>query len=186
MAPGQDSNILDRPGTHTIFPFNPEFEEQVPLIFPQRMTTEVEGDFVVFLIGMRINRWWKVHKWLPVALAMRRMLQELAAHPEAGLMSVQPGLNVIVQYWRSFEHLERYARSHDHEHWPAWVWFNKAVRAASGDVGIWHETYKVEAGAYEAIYASMPRIGLALAGAHVPVGATRGTARARWQAGAPA
>ena len=39
-------------------------------INPQRMTVEIDSDFVVFLIGMRINRPWKVHKWLPVFLAM--------------------------------------------------------------------------------------------------------------------
>jgi Monooxygenase af470-like len=39
---------------------------------------------------------------------------------------------------------------------------------ASGDVGIWHETYLVSAGSYEAIYGNMPRIGLATAGEHLP------------------
>ncbi len=37
----------------------------------QRMTAEMKGEFVVFLIGMRINKPWKLHKWLPVFLAMR-------------------------------------------------------------------------------------------------------------------
>jgi Monooxygenase af470-like len=50
-------------------------------VIPSRMTAEVEGDFVVFLIGMRINKPWKVHKWLPVFLAIPRMLKELAAAP---------------------------------------------------------------------------------------------------------
>jgi hypothetical protein len=35
-------------------------------VIPQRMSAQVEGDFVVFLIGMRINKPWKLHKWLPV------------------------------------------------------------------------------------------------------------------------
>jgi hypothetical protein len=52
----------------------------------QRMTVEVEGDFVVLLIGMRINKPWKVHKWLPVFLAMPRMLKELKNRPESGLL----------------------------------------------------------------------------------------------------
>ena len=43
-------------------------------ILPERMTAEIEGDFVVFLIGMRINKPWKIHKWLPVFLAMPKML----------------------------------------------------------------------------------------------------------------
>lgn len=156
----------------------------MPQIFPQRMTAEIDGDFVVFLIGMRINRWWKVHKWLPVALAMPRMLKELRNKPDAGLLGVTFTPSVIVQYWRSFEHLEHYARSHDHEHWPAWVWFNKSVRAASGDVGIWHETYLVKAGQYEAVYASMPRVGLAAAARHLSVSEAKEGARQRLEAGA--
>ncbi|OFA03606.1 monooxygenase family protein [Duganella sp. HH101] len=39
------------------------------MIHSERLTAEVEGDFVVFLIGMRINKPWKIHKWLPVVLA---------------------------------------------------------------------------------------------------------------------
>jgi hypothetical protein len=43
-------------------------------VIADRMTAQMEGDFVVFLIGMRINSFSKVHKWLPVAMAMPRML----------------------------------------------------------------------------------------------------------------
>jgi Domain of unknown function (DUF4188) len=31
-----------------------------------RYVADLEGDFVVFLIGMRINKPWKLHRWLPV------------------------------------------------------------------------------------------------------------------------
>lgn len=143
------------------------------------MTAEIDGDFVVFLIGMRVNRPWKLHKWLPVFFAMPRMLKELARSPESGCLATHQGLGVIVQYWRSFDHLEAYARSHDAEHWPAWVAFNRKVRISSGDVGIWHETYLVRAGEYECVYGAMPRMGLALAGRHVTVGAHREGARER-------
>jgi hypothetical protein len=155
-------------------------------IHPQRMTAEIDGDFVVFLIGLRINRPWKLHKWLPVFLGMPRMLRELADHPECGYLGHVSGGLMLVQYWRSFEHLERYARSHDHEHWPAWVAFNRKVRVSSGDVGIWHETYLVRAGEYEAIYGAMPRYGLAAAGRHVPIAGARDTARGRVGLGEPA
>jgi hypothetical protein len=70
-------------------------------IYPQKMTAELDGEFVVFLIGMRINKPWKIHKWLPVFLAMPRMLKELAAHPEAGFLGHIMSPGVIVQYWRS-------------------------------------------------------------------------------------
>jgi hypothetical protein len=149
--------------------------------FAQKMMAEIDGDFVVFLIGMRINKPWKLHKWLPVFLAMPRMLKELEAKPDAGLLGYEQYLGVIVQYWRSFDHLERYARGKDGQHWPAWVAFNKNVGYASGDVGIWHETYKVSAGQYESVYGGMPRIGLAKAGRHVQVSAARDSARGRMQ-----
>lgn len=140
----------------------------MPSVMPQRMAAQIEGDFVVFLIGMRINKPWKLHKWLPVFLGMPRMLNELKARPDSGFLGAIFGLKVIVQYWRSFEHLEAYARSKDSEHWPAWVAFNKRSGRSRGDVGIWHETYLVSAGRYEAIYSGMPPIGLGQAGTLVP------------------
>lgn len=170
-----------RPAIRHLAPLSPTAMNP-PL--PQRMTAEIDGDFVVFLIGMRVNRPWKLHKWLPVFLAMPRMLKELARSPESGCLATQRGLSVIVQYWRSFDHLEAYARSHDGEHWPAWLAFNRKVRIASGDVGIWHETYMVRAGEFECVYGAMPRMGLALAGRHVPVGAHREQARERLGAAA--
>jgi hypothetical protein len=125
----------------------------------QRMTVHLEGDFVVFLIGMRINRWWKFHKWLPVATAMPKMLKELSKKPESGFLGAEFTFKIIVQYWRSFEHLEAYAKDRDGLHYPAWKAFNTKVRS-NGDVGIWHETYKVRAGEYEVIYNNMPKYGL--------------------------
>ncbi len=84
-----------------------------------------------------------------------------------------------MQYWRSFEHLERYARDRDAVHWPAWVAYNKKVGAASGDVGIWHETYRIGAGQYEAIYGAMPAFGLGKVGRLVPAAGARESARGR-------
>jgi hypothetical protein len=151
-------------------------------IFTQKMTAEIDGEFVVFLIGARINKPWKIHKWLPVALAMPRMLKELAAKPDSGFLGYEQSFGIIVQYWRSFDHLERYARDRDAQHWPAWVAFNKKVGIASGDVGIWHETYRVAPGQYECIYGAMPRFGLAKAARHLSVSDPRDSARNRMAA----
>lgn len=148
-------------------------------VISERMTAEIEGDFVVFLIGMRINKIWKIHQWLPVFLAMPRMIKELQADPDSGFLGHVMGISVIVQYWRSFEDLEKYARSQDKEHWPAWMNFNKRVSNSRGDVGIWHETYKVRAGEYEAIYSGMPPFGLGKVGKLSPVSGRRDSARGR-------
>jgi hypothetical protein len=141
-------------------------------VIPGRYTAAIEGEFVVFLIGMRFNKFWKVHKWVPVALAMGPMLTALLKDPSKGLLGfrVLPGLRgiTLIQYWRSFEQLERFARAKDDPHLPAWRRFNQLV-GTGGDVGIWHETYRVQAGAYESIYNNMPRFGLAAATEHVPV-----------------
>jgi len=152
-------------------------------VIDRRMTAEIEGDFVVFLIGMRINRPLKVWKWLPVALAMPGMLRELRDRPQAGLLGADwylasPVRVMIVQYWRSFEHLEAYARNREARHWPAWVAFNEQV-GSNGDVGIWHETYLVSAGSYECVYNNTPPIGLGAATRLVPAAGRKATAASR-------
>jgi hypothetical protein len=152
-------------------------------IIDRRVTAAIEGDFVVFLIGMRINKLWKPRKWLPVALAMPRMMRELDGRPDTGLLGVDwylggPWRVMLVQYWRSFEHLEAYARSGEAEHWPAWVDFNKKV-GSSGDVGIWHETYLVSAGRYESVYNNMPPVGLGAATSLVPAAGRKASAASR-------
>lgn len=134
---------------------------------------------MVFLIGIRVNKPWKIHKWLPVFLAMPRMVKELAANPESGFLGHLMSPRVMVQYWRSFDDLEAYARSKDQEHWPAWVAFNKRVGTSRGDVGIWHETYQVRAGEYEAVYSGMPPIGLGKVGELVAATGRQESARGR-------
>jgi len=150
-------------------------------IIPDRMAAEIEGDFVVFLIGMRINKPWKVHRWWPVFTAMPRMIRELErAGPETGFLGHNGlGLGGIVQYWRSFDHLEAYARDLARRHAPAWAAFNKAVRGSREDVGIWHETYLVKAGQYEAVYSGMPPHGLGRVSRLVPATGNREAARQR-------
>ena len=149
---------------------------------PDRLTATMEGDFVVFLIGMRVNRPWKIHKWLPVVRAMPRMLRELAALPESGLLSYEMWFGrttIMVQYWRSSEQLLAYASNRNAAHLPAWKAFNQSV-GTNGDVGIWHETYKIAPGACETIYASMPAFGLGKAGLLQPASGKRGSARERF------
>ncbi len=113
----------------------------MPQICNARMTAQIDDEVVVFLIGMRINRMWKFHKWLPVARAMPRMLRELSASRDSGFLGFHQWFGnptIAVQYWRSFEHLERYAKDPGSSHRPAWAAFNRAV-ASNADVGIWHE-----------------------------------------------
>ena len=132
----------------------------------ERLSAVMSGDFVVFLIGMRINKPLRIDKWLPVANAMPKMLKELYANPELGLIHHEMWFSrtlVLIQYWRSIEHLIAYAKNRNAEHLPAWQAFNKAV-GTDGSVGIWHETYMVSDKKYETVYANMPPFGLGKAG----------------------
>jgi len=130
------------------------------------MTASLDDDFVVFLIGVRINQPWKIHKWLPIGAAMPRMLRELYAQPELGLLHHEMWFSrttIQMQYWRSMDHLLNYARNKEVEHLPAWAAFNRAI-GTDGSVGIWHETYAISKGNYESIYVNMPPFGLGRAG----------------------
>jgi len=154
-------------------------------IIDNRVCAEIKGDFVLFVIGMRVNRPWKVWKWAPVAGAIPRMIVELSRRPELCLLHARSHFgfpNVfLVQYWRSFDHLEAYARSRELEHLPAWQPFNKSV-GSNGDVGIWHETYLIRNGAYENVYNNMPLFGMGVAGEVREATAARKEARQRIQA----
>lgn len=147
-----------------------------------RFSAQTNEPFVVFVIGMRVNRLLAARKWVPTARAMGPMLRELYSHPEKGFLGAETFVYwrgvALIQYWRSFEDLERFARDREAPHLPAWRRFNRSV-GSDGSVGIWHETFLVEPGAYEAIYANMPVFGLARATAHVPATGRRQTARRR-------
>jgi hypothetical protein len=138
---------------------------------------------VVFLIGMRVNRPWEFWRWMPVLAAMPRMILELAKDPSRGLLGrprtfISGRVVMVVQYWNSFEDLERYARDPKAQHLPAWRAFNRRVRD-NGSVGIFHETYRVAAADAETICVNMPPFGLAGATATTPITAGRQTAAAR-------
>lgn len=144
-----------------------------------RFTADIEGDFVVLLIGMRFNKPWLLSKWRPVVSAFRAMTKALDADPSLGCLGHYEWggrTTISVQYWRDFDSLNRFARDASLPHVGPWREFNRLVRD-SGDVGVWHETYLVSAGRYEAIYTNMPAFGLAAVSSSVPV-AKRGQSAA--------
>jgi len=151
------------------------------MIHSERMTAEIDGDFVVFMIGMRFNQPWKIHQWLPVVRGMGKMLTELYSQPDLGLMHHEMWFArtlIQVQYWRSMDQLLEYAKSKDAEHLPAWRHFNRNI-ANNSCVGIWHETYAIQKGGYESIYKNMPPFGLGRAGQLIPAHGQRDTAKGR-------
>ncbi|MEU0835264.1 DUF4188 domain-containing protein [Streptomyces sp. NPDC005969] len=141
---------------------------------PGRSTAAAEGDVVVLLIGMRINHFWGVHHWLPVLVAMPRMLRELSRDRSRGLLgytllSGSPRTYYVVQYWESKEKLYAYAAAPDMLHRKAWAMVNRKEKKSRQHVGLWHETYIAPEGSYESIYADMPPHGLAAAVGVLPI-----------------
>ncbi|QGF24061.1 DUF4188 domain-containing protein [Raineyella fluvialis] len=151
-----------------------------------RMTHDYDGELVVFLIGMTINAWWRPDRWLPVFLAMPRMLRELSEDDDSGLLGyrlvVDPRGPWLVQYWNSLDRLYAYASDPTASHRPAWAAFNRRARTARGAVGVWHETLPVTHA--ESIYVDTPVQGLARATGVRPV--TRRLDTARQRMGRPA
>ena len=151
-------------------------------IYPGRFTADVQrGSVTVFLIGMRANRWWKVGTVAKVAASMPRMLGHLAGNPASGMLGYEQWFGrttVMVSYWESPEHLQKFAADRESPHLEPWRRFMTEV-AGSGDVGVWHETYHVPAEGIETIYNGMPLFGLAKATAQVAIGPGTNTARQR-------
>jgi hypothetical protein len=143
-----------------------------------RQQAVVDGDFVVFLIGARVNKKRHLRRALRAINKMQPMLRYLEAHPEKGLLGYESAGLTFIQYWRSFDDLERFARNTDDPHLDAWRQFSK-LQNGRADAGIWHETFLVRAGEYEAIYQNMPRRGLGKVGELKPLQGRSDTARGR-------
>ena len=126
-----------------------------------RLHAERGDDFVVFLVGMRINRLRNVHRWLPVVLSAPRMVEEQEREGLLGSRFLRSGLRelTVLQYWESFETLREYARDPGTEHRTWWSRFNR-LAGEDDTVGIWHETYLVSRDGYETVYRHMPASGL--------------------------
>ena len=131
----------------------------------RRVTASVDGEFVVLLIGMRVNRLRNIRRTWQLFGAMDRMIREPTVDPAAGYLGGESWLGnptIMVEYWASFEQLERYARAADHEHRPAWAEYNRILRSGA-EVGVWHEAYRVRPAYSETVYNNMPPFGLARA-----------------------
>lgn len=139
-----------------------------------RMVADVEGDLVVYINGMRLNRLRPkaILKWIIAGRKLAKMFERLEADPDSGLLGYQPAFmglrtGAAIQYWRSLEDLQRFARDRDDLHVPAWRWYNEKV-TESGDVGFWAELYVLEDGDYETFFRNVRPVGLGAAAGLIP------------------
>lgn len=141
---------------------------------------QLGDEIVIFILGIRLNHPMKVRLWAPVIAAFPKMVEYLEHHPEKGLLghrtSYLPPL--VVQYWRSFSDLERFARNTDDPHLEPWRQFNRRI-GKSGNVGIWHETFRIKTSDIETAYSNMPPNGLGAITTMLPVTRGKDSAAAR-------
>lgn len=130
----------------------------------ERMAAEIDGEYVIYINGMRLNKLRALPKYLRAGLKAGKMFEQLEADPDSGFLGYIPaymGLRcgAAIQYWRSLEDIKRFAQDPDGVHVPAWQWYNEEV-GTNGELGFWAELYVVEDGTFETFYRNMPPIGL--------------------------
>lgn len=139
-------------------------------------TARFDGDFVVFLIGIRPNEANPFTKYTAeIGKAFQSMVDELENDETLGYsggdnyvgVNTRKSTTLMVQYWRSYEALQKWTHTRMGVHMKTVEKYMKNDPVA-GRHGIWHETYKIRDGEYETVYASMPPMGLALATSAVP------------------
>lgn len=142
-------------------------------MFPGRYSASAPDEFVVFLIGARLNKLRALPRLIRIGRQMNKMQQTLRNNPDLGCLHIENWngrTTLSVQYWRDVDSLMSFARDKDQPHLEPWRQYNRLARASS-DIGIWHETYHVGAGDWEVIYTNMPRFGLAQAFNHAELAA---------------
>jgi Monooxygenase af470-like len=109
-------------------------------------------DLVVIYLGMRVNVITGIKTLIgfgpKISNSVNARPEGLLRH-ENFLFSLFPPHAGMRQYWRSFDDLERWARSEPHREW--WKQFLRD----SGGTGFWHETYLMRGG-MEAVYDDIP------------------------------
>lgn len=134
----------------------------------ERLVADIEGDVVVYINGMRLNKLRAIPQWILAGRKLAKMFERLEADPDSGFLGYQPAFmglrtGAAIQYWRSLEDLKRFAHDRDDLHVPAWKWYNERVDAGGG-VGFWAELYIVENDNYETFYRNIQPVGLGAVG----------------------
>ena len=94
-------------------------------IITERMAAEIDGEYVIYINGMRLNKLRALPKYLRAGFAAAKMFKQLEADPDSGFLGYLPaymGLRsgAAIQYWRSLEDIKWFAQDPDGPHVPAW------------------------------------------------------------------
>jgi hypothetical protein len=135
---------------------------------PGRWVAAAPPGTALVLFGLRVNRWGRVLSWLPLVRALRRMIAEAGARPEAsGLLWARQWRDgrvfTVLSYWRDFESAMAWAQDGRFVHRGVWRKYNRGRVGDSGDVGLWHEVVTIDPDRLHTIYRDIDRRGLAAA-----------------------
>jgi hypothetical protein len=153
-------------------------------VIHDKFTAQVDQPLVLFLVGGNVNNLLAVGHWFWIARAFLTLIAYLRKHPETGFLSGHLNLRIfpfgmmLQSYWRSFDDLERFARSNDQPHLKAWTRYIQESRKP-GAMAIWHETYIIEPGKFEVIYGNTVPYGLSAATSPVIIHGRAHNARGR-------
>jgi hypothetical protein len=125
----------------------------------KRMVAKMDGGFVIYINGMRLNKLRAIHRWAIAGRKLANMFDRLEADPDSGFLGYQPAFmglrtGAAIQYWRSLEDLKRFASDPNDLHVPAWKWYNEEVDSGGG-VGFWAELYVIGDDDYETFFRNM-------------------------------
>lgn len=137
------------------------------------MAAEIDGGYVVYINGMRLNKLRALPKYLRTRRKAGKMFEQLEADPESGFLGYLPAFmglrsGAAIQYWRSLDDIRWFAQDPDGVHVPGWQWYNEEV-GNNGELGFWAELYVVKDGSFETFYRNVPPIGLGEHGTLVPM-----------------
>lgn len=148
-----------------------------------RMLADMEGEFLVFVVELRIYQLLRFWKWYPIVTAMGQMLRELMQKPEYGLLNFEYWFafrrQLFLMYWRSYEHMHDWVLDKDATHIAGWKMLNQLMKESPGVLGFWHESIVVQPDQYEAFYRNVPSVGLGRAATLVPLEGRATTSAAR-------
>ncbi|NWF68636.1 MAG: DUF4188 domain-containing protein [Chloroflexi bacterium] len=135
-------------------------------VIREKYTVQLDEARILFLVGGHANNVFAFWDWFWVARAFLNLIRYLRKHPDTGFLSghlylrVFPFGMMLQSYWRSFDDLEHFARAKNQPHLQAWTRYMQHTMK-HGHMAIWHETYHIEPGKFEAVYGNSAPYGLA-------------------------
>jgi hypothetical protein len=128
------------------------------------VSAEIKEPMCLFLVGMQCRSWKSMWKIPFILIRMRKIYGELLSNKDSGFLwgkfftSNRPKTTLLLSYWKSSEHIERFISDKKFSHHQATKDYYKRL-GQDPNIGIWHETYEINPGQAETLYYGMNPFG---------------------------